>query len=170
LEWREDERLLELLLKLEALNDHILEERVWSQAGRVTSKINKHRDNTELEEELEKKFEPIKLEKVEDNSLIFRVAGPIFHKINMKGEQVGHFIKSEVPLSWLPTLSDFELLASYFKFLRALCEVTKFPPKQDKVRTLWLAKIGEINLIKLCKTLYGKDWDQVLTAFKHLHT
>jgi len=32
LEWREDERLLRLLLKLEALNDHLLEEKVWSRA------------------------------------------------------------------------------------------------------------------------------------------
>jgi len=36
LEWREDERLLRLLLKLEALNDHLLEEKVWSKAGSCT--------------------------------------------------------------------------------------------------------------------------------------
>jgi len=118
-------------------------------------------DSVNLEEELEKKFKPVKLEKIEDDSLIFHVTGPIFHEIGMKGEQVGHIIKSEVLLSWLPKLSDFELLASYFKFLRALCKVTKFPSKQDKARTIQLAKTGETNIIKIIKTLYGRDWDQV---------
>lgn len=103
----------------------------------------------QIEKELLEKFKDVKLEKVENHSLTFHIVGPIFHWINFSAKQVGHFIKSYVLLSWLPTLKDLELLALYFKFLRALCEVTNFPTEKTKELKIHLSKVGKTSVVEV---------------------
>lgn len=122
-------------------------------------------------ENILERVDSVKLVRVERNNLVFAVKNGyerILHVIGLEGKMVGHIIKTE-RCEWLPTLSDLELLADYFTFLRSLCEVTYFPSEETKSKVLKLAREG-VGVVEVCKILYEGEWKDILKVLKNLST